>query len=30
LKANAGKEVNLTGDLKDESITIAKLESPKK
>ena len=30
LKANAGKEVNLTGDLKGESVTIAKLESPKK
>jgi hypothetical protein len=30
LKANAGKEVNLTGELKDESITIAKLETPKK
>ena len=30
LKANAGKEVNLTGDLKGETVTIAKLESPKK
>ncbi len=30
LKAHAGREVNLTGDLKDESITISKLETPKK
>jgi hypothetical protein len=27
LKANAGKEVNLTGDLTGETVTIAKLES---
>lgn len=30
LKAHAGHEVNLTGELKGESITIAKLESAKK
>jgi hypothetical protein len=30
LKAHAGREVNLTGELKGESITISKLETPKK
>lgn len=30
LKVHAGREVNLTGELKGESITISKLETPKK
>jgi hypothetical protein len=30
LKANAGKEVSLTGELKGESITVSKIEAPKK
>jgi hypothetical protein len=30
LKAHAGREVTLTGDLKEESITVSKIETPKK
>ena len=29
LKAHAGHEVNLTGDVKGESITVSKIEMPK-
>jgi hypothetical protein len=30
LKAHAGHEVNLTGEMKGESITVSKIEMPKK
>jgi hypothetical protein len=30
LKAHAGHEVMLTGDLKDDTITVTKIEMPKK
>ena len=30
LKAHAGHEVMLTGDVKDDTITISKIEMPKK
>jgi hypothetical protein len=30
LKAHAGHEVNLTGDMKGDTITVAKIEMPKK
>ena len=30
LKVHAGREVNLTGEMKGESITVSKLEAPKK
>jgi hypothetical protein len=30
LKVHAGREVSLTGELKGESITVSKVEAPKK
>ena len=30
LKAHAGHEVSVTGELKDDSITVSKIEAPKK
>jgi hypothetical protein len=30
LKVHAGHEVNLTGEMKGDSITVSKIEMPKK
>ena len=30
LKAHAGQEVDVTGDVKEDTITISKIETPKK